>query len=89
MNATCDICERAEGDEVDRGGAHDGVPLGPIERCETCGRLACPDCLHEADCCFIDAEEHRSDPDWAPPGWIRLDRVSLYGLIEFVRTRGA
>jgi hypothetical protein len=33
------------------------------------GRLACPDCLHESDCCFADSDDHAADPDWAPPGW--------------------
>lgn len=82
VTAECEICRRQEGAEVDRCGEADGVPLGPIEPCETCGRLACPDCRHEADCCFAGAEEHRDEPDWAPTGWVRSDRPSEYVRVE-------
>jgi hypothetical protein len=75
----CVICGREEGSEVDVAGFPDGVPLGTIEACETCGRLACPDCLHETDCCFLEAEEHADDPEWAPPGWVKAAEQSHDG----------
>ena len=70
----CDICERAEGSTVDRGGMEDGIPLGAIEFCDLCWYWACPDCRYEADCCFNKADDHSDDPAWAPPGWRRLPR---------------
>jgi hypothetical protein len=72
MPATCEICGRPEGCTLDLGGLEDGVPLGPVTLCDLCGRRACPDCLHEADCCFDDADLHADDPLWAPRGWRRL-----------------
>lgn len=50
------VCgERMEGSTKDRSGREDGIPLGKIKKCQHCGRWACPDCLHERDCC--DAED--------------------------------
>ena len=69
----CEVCGRKEGAEVDVAGFPDGVPLGPIEECETCGRKACPDCLHEADCCFVELGDHSNEPDWSPAGWVKAD----------------
>ena len=66
----CEICGREEGSTVDRCGVEDGIALGAIEPCETCGRWACPDCLHEADCCFVEEDEHSDEPAWSPPGWM-------------------
>jgi hypothetical protein len=66
----CQICDRLEGSTKDRDDAEDGVPLGPVEKCDACGRWACPDCMHEADCCFADAEDHADDPKSAPPGCV-------------------
>lgn len=85
MTDECDICGRAEGSELDRCGEPDGVPLGPLERCETCNRLACPDCLHEADCCFAEAEDHKGDPEWAPLGWVKFQEPCSPGVVEYVR----
>jgi hypothetical protein len=69
----CEVCGRPEGDESDG-----PPPLGALEKCDVCGRLVCPDCLCEADCCFLDAEDHADDPAWAPPGW-RLVPGGPYG----------
>lgn len=67
----CEICGRAEGSTKDRCGVEDGVPLGAVERCDLCEQLACPDCLHENDCCFVEADDLEDDPTWSPKGWIR------------------
>jgi hypothetical protein len=69
MNKTCEVCGRAEGAAVDLCGDEGGAPLAPLERCDLCGHLVCPDCNHESDCCFMEADDHADDPDWAPPGW--------------------
>lgn len=66
---TCSICDRPAGSLLDRFGIPDGIPLGPIQRCDICGRNACPDCMHESECCFVEVDEHVHEPDWAPPGW--------------------
>jgi hypothetical protein len=70
------VCERAEGSTLDRGGEDDGIPLGPVEPCSLCGRMACPDCSAdnggEADCCFLEEDDYADDPNWAPPGWFRV-----------------
>ncbi len=71
MTRKCEVCERAEGSTLDRSGEEDGMPL-PLERCDLCHRLVCCDCLGEADCCFAEEDEHLDDPNWAPPGWIRV-----------------
>ena len=65
----CHVCGRKEGSTKDRCGSDDGSPLGQVEKCGTCGRRACPDCMHEADCCFADADGHQDDSTWAPPDW--------------------
>jgi hypothetical protein len=65
----CAICGRDEGVKVDRCGRYDGVPLGSLAKCPTCRRLACPDCLGEDDCCFVDHELRGGDETEAPPGW--------------------
>ena len=65
----CVICDRQAGSTQDRCGVEDGIPLGPVEPCGDCGRMACPDCTHERDCCFAESEEHEDDQNWAPPGW--------------------
>jgi hypothetical protein len=80
----CQICDRTEGSTKDRGGDEDGVPLGPVTKCDTCGRWACPDCEAEADCCFVEVEDHANDPTWAPPGW-RVSKYSDSG-VEYERT---
>jgi hypothetical protein len=68
---TCEICGLPEGD------TSDGLdPLGPMETCPLCGRRACPVCLSEADCCFLEADDHEDDPTWAPPGWRRASPSS-------------
>lgn len=66
----CAICDRRCGSLLDR--CHEPprpgdeeVPLGEIVRCELCGKAACPDCLHECECCFDGIEP--GDP--APSGW--------------------
>ena len=51
-----------------------------LEQCKTCGRTACPVCLHEADCCFAEADDHSHDTDWAPHGWKILERVEHGGV---------
>ena len=68
----CQICDREPGTQVDRFRDPDPLPLGELKRCQSCGLLVCPDCLHEADCCFRDEEEHEDEPNWAPPGWTRI-----------------
>ena len=77
----CAVCGLSEGDTSDGLG-----PLGPVERCETCGKLACPVCRHEADCCFEDEADHADDPAWAPKGWRRLPPQSPdQGFVEWER----
>jgi hypothetical protein len=68
----CSACDRREGDTSDRCGFPDpdGGALGPVERCPTCGRNACPDCAHENDCCFL----RHDGTEKPPPGW-RLAHV--------------
>jgi len=75
----CRICYRFAGSQKDRCGEYDGVPLGPIKQCPTCKRWACPDCMHEVDCCFVEADEHTGERDWAPPGWriTKRDEVGM------------
>jgi hypothetical protein len=75
------VCFRPEG------GVSDGPPtLGALERCDLCGRLACTDCLGEADCCFAGWEDHRNDPNWAPKGWRRKHSRTLKGpVVEYER----
>lgn len=74
---SCEICEREQGSLLDRCGQKDAeeVPLGPIEKCSLCGRWVCPECSAdnggEADCCFMDLDEHDDDPSWSPFGWRR------------------
>jgi hypothetical protein len=66
MPETCQVCGLPEGD------TRDGLdPLGPMEICDLCGKRVCPNCIHEADCCFEDAGDHEGDPTWAPKGWHR------------------
>ncbi len=88
MPPVCEICRRAEGCTDDRSGVCDGVPLGLVERCDTCGRLACPDCLHEADCCFVEMDDHADDPHWSPPGW-RVTHVGEHGGYQWERVDDA
>lgn len=85
MNPECEVCGRKEGDEVDICGFPDGIPLGPIERCETCRRLVCPDCLNEVVCCFAEADDHNSEPDWSPPGWSKSAEQLRSGAVRYVR----
>lgn len=72
----CQICKRKPGArKKDRSGSLDPnpqTPLGKLQRCRLCGLWACPDCLHETDCCFREEDEHEDDPNWAPPGWKRV-----------------
>lgn len=77
MKRKCRICGRYAGSTKDRCGEEDGVPLGPIEQCPTCKRWACPDCMHEADCCFVEEDEH--GPDWCPPGWRPINDETVPG----------
>jgi hypothetical protein len=75
----CSICGRPRGSTLDRWGCEDGIPLGPLANCPTCGKTACPDCLHEADCCWEDED------GWIPDGWESIDsrnahRVSCPGI---------
>jgi hypothetical protein len=77
----CEVCFRPEGDVPDG-----PPPLGELERCDLCGRLACPDCLHEADRCFADWEGHRDDRNWAPKGWRRKTTRTLFDpVVEYER----
>ena len=72
----CEVCFHSEGE------VSDGLlPLGKLETCELCGRLACPDCLAEADCCFADWEDHLDDPYWASKGWRRKSWQTLFDLV--------
>ena len=73
---TCQVCGRKEGTTKDRCGQEDGIPLGRLEKCDLCGKWACPDCLHEMDCCFDD-----EDPDNPPPGWRVASRTGRRGEI--------
>jgi hypothetical protein len=73
----CEVCNRKEGSTKDRDGEEDGIPL-PVGKCGTCGRLACSDCMHEADCCFAEEDDHADDPSWAPPGWRRVSVTAMY-----------
>jgi hypothetical protein len=78
----CEVCGRKEGDEIDLGGDPDGVPLGPVDKCDSCGRWSCPDCQHESDCCWEEWEES-DEPEEdrpLPKGW----KVDEEG-ISFVR----
>lgn len=69
----CHVCCRKEGDKVDLSGRYDGVPLGAIEKCDTCGHWACPDCLHEADCCFGEEFENTGA---TPAGWEKVNETT-------------
>jgi len=75
---TCQVCERRVGSTKDRCGEEDGVPLGPLEKCDLCSKWVCPDCLHEADCCFD------GDSEAAPPGW-RVSKEGPRGYVEYER----
>jgi hypothetical protein len=55
--------ERLPPFDLSVGGVHvpplensDRVPLGAVTQCPECGRLSCPDCQHERDCCFDPGE---------------------------------
>ena len=48
--------------------------LGELSLCSVCGRLRCPDCEHEMDCCFITEATVDSE---APDGW--RESVELAG----------
>ena len=80
----CEICGRKQGSTKNVVGEEDGVPLGPVEKCATCKRWACPDCEHEADCCFAEADDHSADPTWAPRGW-RLAESADMGFRTYER----
>ncbi len=75
----CSVCNRRQGCTKDLGGHEDGIPLGPVTKCDPCGRWACPDCLHEADCCFTDYTEGEGGlfSRESPPGWKRLDEITF------------
>jgi len=48
----CAVCERPEGDLTDGFGRKDGLaPLGPLSPCIVCGKMICPVCAHELECC--------------------------------------
>lgn len=58
----CERCDRQEGDVLhDQHSSGPGslwrldkpseVPLGAVTVCPECGRLSCPDCQCEGDCC--------------------------------------
>ncbi len=56
MEPTCCFCERKEGAMNMRFEPlrdEDTMPLGPVEKCPECGRMSCPDCQHERDCCAM------------------------------------
>lgn len=66
----CEVCGRKPGTLLNRDLYTKAPPrLGPLTQCDLCGLWACPDCLHEVDCCFRDADAHDKDRAWAPPGW--------------------
>ena len=77
----CAICDRTPGHApLDRFGQPDlnpETPLGELQICDCCGLLVCPDCSHENECCFRDAEDHAHEPNWAPPGWVSVDRENF------------
>ncbi len=77
----CQVCNRLEGSTKNMIGEEDGIPLGKVEKCPTCGRWACPDCLHEADCCFVEADEHAAEECWCPPGW-RIASGEIFPRLE-------
>jgi hypothetical protein len=56
---------------LDRWGGEDGIRLGALSLCPTCGKTACPDCLHESDCCWEDVDNQ--EDGWIPDGWERVD----------------
>lgn len=82
---TCQICDRAEGSTIDRCGNEDGSPLGAIERCPTCGRLACPDCRHEADCCFVEIDRREVERGLLVRWWAKVSDTEY----QMVATRGS
>lgn len=84
----CEVCDRKQGDTTDRTGSpdNDKVPLGAVTKCDVCARWACPDCLHEADCCFSEEfdQVYGEKAGEAPPGWMKKTN-SPPGRTEFVR----
>ena len=89
----CEVCGRYAGtrDEIDRFEPSDprhevppldATPLGSVEECSLCGKFACPDCLHESDCCFADADE--KPVGWAPDGW-RCEPDAKTGAVVYAR----
>jgi len=67
----CAVCGRRAGSVgVDVAGAPDGsvTPLGRVTRCPDCHQWACPDCLHDRNCCDGLAEDAATDalPDIVP-----------------------
>lgn len=51
---------------------YDGIPLGPVTECPDCHKLACPDCMHEADCCFDADCENYTDSFCGRFGWFKI-----------------
>ena len=87
---TCVICGRAPGCVNDRCNHPPSYgktpePLGDLGPCPTCGKIACPDCEHEADCCFELADDHRSESGWAPHGWEHVGK-NAHGGDEYKRS---
>jgi hypothetical protein len=78
------VCQRQEGSTLDRDGNEDGAPLGECLPCEVCKRMACPECLSGADCCFVDAVNHEGDPNWAPDGW-EVAKIGEHGEVQYRR----
>lgn len=83
----CDVCGRKCGTLNDRCNfpprfPEQEEPLGEIEWCDLCGKAVCPDCLHEADCCFEDAEDLSRDPQWAPRGWKRTSATEYRRILS-------
>jgi hypothetical protein len=80
---TCEVCDRLEGSTKDRCNEEDGTPLGAMELCPTCGKWACPDCIHEIDCCFSNVD-FVNGVIKAPPGWTVWKNFSG-GRVEYRR----
>lgn len=52
MDKPCEICGAIEG-QLDLYNPDDW-PLGPIKKCEDCGRYACPVCYDKYKCCDLE-----------------------------------
>lgn len=65
----CDVCGRREGNRTtNRFGGPDmnpDTPLGPVTKCPACESMACPDCLHEQECCEMVEEAESEEQETA------------------------